>query len=260
MRFILTLSTAALLSTTAAVSAQTAVGLTGDRTLVMIDPSNATATGTQDVNVEGRLLGIDWRPGTEQLIGVTDGFQVVAIDWTNGEVSVIADMNAPLDYAEGATVIVDVNPAADALRFMSGTTNHRVNLGTGEVTLDGELAYAADGEQAGETPMIDGTAYTNSVGRPESTAMYNIDTGLDALVRQNPPNDGTNMVVGMLGADVSAPIGFDIYASAEGENAAWLIAGGSLHSVDLESGAVTESWELNEVDGEIRDLTIVPAM
>ncbi|MFN4101243.1 MAG: DUF4394 domain-containing protein, partial [Pararhodobacter sp.] len=236
------------------------VGLSGDRTLVMIDPTNATATGTQDVNVEGRLLGIDWRPGTEQLIGVTDGFQVVAIDWTSGEVTVIADMNATLDYAEGAAVIVDMNPAADALRFMSGTTNHRVNLGTGEVTLDGELHFAADGEHAEATPMIGGTAYTNSVGRPESTAMYNIDTGLNALLRQNPPNDGTNMVIGMLGAEISDPVAFDIYASAEGENAAWLIAGGALHSVDLESGEVTESWELVDVDGEIRDLTVVPAM
>ncbi len=259
MRLILTLSAAAALSAGAA-TAQTAVGLHGDRTLVMIDPANATATGMLEVNVEGRLLGIDWRPNTQQLIGVTEDWRVVAIDPASGEVSTLVTMDTPLPIADGAAVIVDINPAADALRFMSGVINHRVNLGTGAVMVDGELHFAADGEHAAMAPMIGGTAYSNSYGRPESTAMYNIDTGLSALLRQNPPNDGTNGVLGMLGATLEGPVGFDIHTSADGVNTAWLAAGGALHQIDLESGAVTGSWELQGVDGDLRDLTVLPAM
>ncbi|MCA0203284.1 DUF4394 domain-containing protein [Pararhodobacter sp.] len=259
MRLLLSVSAAALM-TAGAASAQSVVALTGDNTLVMIDPANATATGSLDVAVEGRLLGIDWRPNTQQLIGVTEDWRVVSIDWTSGETTDIVTMDTPLEIADGAAVIVDINPAADALRFMSGTVNHRVNLGTGAVMVDGALHFAADGEHASETPMVGGTAYTNSVGRPEATAMYNIDTAMSALLRQNPPNDGTNMAVGMLGAEIEGPIAFDIYAAAVDDNAAWLIANGGLHSVDLETGAVTGSWELQGVDGEVRDMTVVPPM
>lgn len=49
-------------------------------------------------------------------------------------------------------VVVDFNPAADRRRFMTGTTNHRINPDTGEVTVDGSQAYLAEDMHAGETP------------------------------------------------------------------------------------------------------------
>jgi len=46
--------------------------------------------------------------------------------------------------------------------------------------------------------------------------------------------------------------------SADGTNTAWLSTGDALHTVDLDSGAVIESWSVTGLDGMIRDLTIMP--
>lgn len=255
-----TLLAAGLLATTALPGlAATAVGLTGDRTLVMIDPATAMATGTLEVRIEGRLLGIDWRAPNQTLIGVTDGFAVVVIDPATGAVTPLVQMDTPLPLSPETPVIVDVNPAADALRFMSGTVNHRVNLSSGAVMVDGALNWAADAGQTG-TPMVAGTGYINNLPgtRPESTAMYNIDAGLSALLRQAPPNDGTNRPVGMLGQQLAGPVAFDVWTGADGANTAWLAAGGLLHTVDLATGAVTGSWPLQGVEAPLRDLTFMP--
>ncbi|MBA4352027.1 MAG: hypothetical protein C0427_12370, partial [Rhodobacter sp.] len=121
--------------------ADTALGLTGDRTLVMIDTTTGAVTGRVEAQGITRLHGIDYRPGNGTLIGVTDTQAIVTIDPVTGATTEIAKMNTMLTVADGAAVIVDVNPAADRLRFMSGTTNHRVNMETGEVTVDGALNF-----------------------------------------------------------------------------------------------------------------------
>lgn len=130
-----TLAAAVLLATTAlpALAAGTAVGLIGDRTLVLIDLDAAAVTGRRAVAIDGRLPGIDWRAPDGTLIGVTDGFAVVRIDPATGAAGTVVQMDTPLPIDGAAPVVVEINPAADALRFMSGTVNHRVNLATGAV-------------------------------------------------------------------------------------------------------------------------------
>lgn len=236
------------------VHADTGVGLAGDRTLVLIDLSSGQVTGMTEVAFDGRLHGIDYRPATESLIGVTENFEVVDIDPQTGEWTLIVEMDTEMAIEDGATVIVDINPAADALRFMSGTTNHRVNLSTGAVMVDGDLTFTDDTEG---TPMIGGTAYSNSWGQPESTAMYNIDTMRAALLRQTAPNDGDNVIVGELGAMIEGPIAFDIVTDASGTNTAWLAANGALHMVSLDDGAISGTWEIEALDVPLRDLTVM---
>lgn len=250
------LAVPAVLSTVLAMPAlaDTAIGLAGDRTLVMIDLAAGQVTRMTEINYDGRIHGIDYRPATDSLIAVTDAFDVVEIDPQTGEWSLITRMEAGMDMADGAPVIVDINPAVDALRFMSGITNHRVNLATGAVMVDGDLNFA-DGNEG--MPMVGGTAYSNSLGRPESTAMFNIDTDRGALLRQTAPNDGDNMVVGALGVMIEGPIGFDIVTDAEGTNTAWLAANGGLHTVSLEDGSITGSWQIAALDVTLRDLTVM---
>jgi hypothetical protein len=236
--------------------ADTGIGLAGDRTLVMIDLVSAQVTGMTEIDDVGRILGLDYRPATGSLIGVTDAFEVVEIDPGTGSWSLIATMDTPLEIADGAPVIVDINPAADALRFMSGTTNHRVNLSTGAVMVDGELRFT-DGTDG--VPMVGATAYTNAFGRPETSAMYNIDTDRAALLRQTAPNDGDNIVVGMLGVSFDGPVAFDVVTDAEGRNTAWLAAKEALHTISLDDGAITGSWDIAGLDVTLRDLTVMPA-
>ncbi len=241
------------------VAAETAIGLTGDKTLVMIDTATAGVTGMVEVQGVSSLLGIDYRPANGTLIGVTDAQAIVLIDPMTGATTEMAKMGTMLPVSD-APVVVDVNPAADKLRFMSGTTNHRVNMDTGEVTVDGSLAFVAEDMHAGEAPAIAAAAYINSYGKPEKTAMFNIDSTISAVIQQTKPNDGTLSAIGKLGVALDGPVGFDVATAADGTNTAWLAALGGLHTVDLATGKVTGSWPLEGVDGAIRDLAVLPAM
>ena len=254
------LTTAALFAATALpAAAETAVALSGDRTLVWIDTSTAALTGKVEVQGVDRLLGIDFRPGDKTVVGVTADHKIVVIDHMTGATTEKATMNTMLPSVDGP-VVVDFNPAADRLRFMTGTTNPRVNPDTGEVTVDGSLAYVAEDMHAGEAPNIVAAAYTNSYGKPEKTAMFNIDATIAGLIQQTAPNDGTLSAIGKLGVALEGPVAFDVATTADGTNTAWLAANGGLHTVDLATGALTGSWMLTGADEPIRDLTILPAM
>ena len=258
-----TLTTTLLLAATAAAGAaqaDTALGLTGDRTLLMIDTATAAVTGSVEAQGVTRLLGIDYRPGTGTLIGVTDTQSIVEIDPKTGATKEMAQMTTMLPIAEGAPVLVDVNPAADKLRFMSGTTNHRVDMGTGEVTVDGALNFDPTDANATAQPMVVAVAYSNSFGKPEKTAMYDIDAGLNALLQQTKPNDGLLATIGSLGVTLDGPVAMDIATAADGTNTAYVAALGGLHRLDLATGAISGTMAVTGTDQPIRDLTILPAM
>lgn len=240
----------------APLSAQTAIGLVGDNTIVTIDLS--TAEVSNSVTLEGpALLGIDYRAATSQIIAVTSEQAVITLDPATGETTELSQMDTMLPLAD-MPVIVDVNPVPDRLRFMTGTTNHRVNMDTGEVTVDGDLHFDEGDANAAADPMIVAVGYTNSFGSPEETAMFDLDAELNALLRQTAPNDGTLATIGDLGVTPNGPLSFDVAGSADGTNTAWMGTGDALHTVDLETGAVIESWTISGLDGMIRDLTIMP--
>lgn len=252
-------STSALALSISAAAAATGVGLTDDRTLVMFDTETLEVTGTMDVEGVDRLLGIDLRPSNNTLVGVTDDMRIVTIDTATGAATDLSTMDTPLEVGD-MPVIVDFNPMADRLRFMTGTTNHRVNVDTGEVTVDGSLNWVAEDENSEASPMIAAAAYINSYGTPEATAMYNIDSGLGALLQQTAPNDGTLATIGMLNVENPGEMmAFDVQTDAEGANMAWLVTNNTIHSVDLETGAATVAGEI-AADGQIRDLAVLPAM
>lgn len=237
-----------------------AVALSGDKMLHMIDASNATVGDSMEVTGVDRLLGIDLRPSNGQLIGVTDGFDIVEIDPKTGAATVISTMDTELPIDGDAPVIVDFNPMADKLRFMSGTTNHRVDIESGAVTVDGSLAFEEADMHAGEAPAIVAAAYINSYGKPEATAMYDIDSTIVALIQQTSPNDGTLAAVGKLGIEGADSYAFDIATDAAGTNTAWLVAAGQLHTVSLEDGSISESWDIQGAgDAVLRDITFLTA-
>lgn len=253
-KFIMALAATTALA--APLSAQTAIGLVGDNTIVSIKLTDASVSNS--VTVEGpALLGIDYRAATGQIIAVTSEQAVITIDPTTGASTELSRMATLLPVGD-MPVVVDVNPVPDRLRFMTGITNHRVNMDTGEVTVDGDLHFDAADANAGKAPMIVAVGYINSFGKPEATAMYDIDAGLNALIRQTAPNDGTLATIGDLGVTANGPLSFDVAGSADGTNTAWLGTGDALHTVDLGTGKIIESWTISGLDGMIRDLTILP--
>ncbi|WCK21712.1 DUF4394 domain-containing protein [Agrobacterium tumefaciens] len=259
IRSTLIASAAFAASASIAVSAPV-LGLTGDKTLVMFDTDKPAVTKTMDVTGVDKLVGIDFRPGNKTVIGVTPDHRIVSINLETGAATDVAKMDKMLTMTE-APVVVDFNPAADRLRFMSGTTNHRVHPDTGAVTVDGTLAFEDGDMHKGETPNIVAAAYTNSIGKPEKTAMYNIDATIGALVQQTKPNDGTLKAIGKLGLkDMPATYAFDIHGEEGGKNTAYLAAGNTLYTINLETGAASEIGKITGTDNSLRDITILPAV
>jgi hypothetical protein len=259
--FILALAgTSAFAMSLVSASAAPVLGLVGDKTLVMFDTEKPAVTKTMDVGGVDRLLGIDFRPGNKTVVGVTADHRIVTIDLDSGSATEVAKMDKMLNLTD-APVVVDFNPMADRLRFMTGTTNHRVHPDTGAVTVDGTLAFEDGDMHKGETPKIVAAGYINSIGKPEKTAMYNIDAKIGALIQQTQPNDGTLKAIGKLGIkDMPATYAFDIQGMDGGQNTAFLAAGKTLHTVDLATGAATELGAIEGVGGDIRDIAVLPAM
>lgn len=254
------LVSAAFALTAQFVSAAPVVGLLADGSLVSFDTETPAHVTKMEVTGAAQLVGIDLRPSNNTLIGVTAAGDIVLIDPTTGRATHLSVMNTSLPMA-GMPVIVDFNPMADRLRVMTGITNHRINVDSGEVTVDGDLAYEAGDMHAGEAPMIAAAAYANAFGKPEATAMYDVDTAIGALIRQKSPNDGTLAAIGKLGIELSdtTPV-FDIQTTSDGTNTAWLIASSVVYKVDLDTGKATQAGMLEGVDGDLIDFTVMPSM
>lgn len=250
---------ATMLAATGAQAAQV-LGLAGEKTLVMFDTDKPDAATSVEISGVDVLVGMDFRPADKSIVGVTAGNVIVRIDAKTGVATEVAKMDIPLTIGD-APVVVNFNPAADRLRYMTGTTNHRVHPDTGAVTVDGSLAFEEGDMHKGETPNIVAAAYTNSTGKPEKTAMYNIDATIGALIQQTKPNDGTLKAIGKLGIEAMAKTyAFDIQATGEGKNAAWLVADNTLYTVNLETGAATKAGAIAGVGMPIKSITVMPAM
>jgi hypothetical protein len=254
-RLALLSGTALAVLTTAALAAP-AVALVGDKTLVMFDTETLAVSGTMDVTGVDMLHGIDVRPADKMLYGVADGSKVVTIDTASGAATEKSTLSETIP--EGVSAVVDFNPMADRLRFMgSDGTNLRANVDDGMVTVDGKLAYDAADMHAGEVPNIVAAAYINSVGKPEATAMFDIDATIGALIQQAPPNDGVLKAIGKLGIDASETYAFDISATADLVNTAYLVAGMTLYTVALDTGVATAVGEIAGLEGAVRDIAIL---
>jgi hypothetical protein len=239
----------------AAAFAAPAVGLVGDKTLVMFDTETLEVSGTMEVDGVTTLQGIDVRPADQMLYGVAGDGTVVTIDPATGAATRVSQLSTNLP--DGVMASVDFNPVADRLRVMgSDGTNLRANVDTGEVTVDGNHNWEPADANASATPMIVATAYINSIGTPEATAQYNIDAGLNSLLQQTTPNDGILATRGELGFTAET-YALDIWADADLNNTAWLIGDNTLYTVDLETGEPTEVGAIEGVDGSIRDLALL---
>lgn len=234
-----TLAAAAMIAAAGGTAqAATLLGLTADNMIVRIDSETRRASQPMRVTgADGRLLGIDQRPQDGKIYGVTERGQIVTIDEA-GRATQVSRLNMP--FESGGRAVVDFNPVANRLRLMGmNGVNFRVNVDTGEVVRDGELKYQAGTQLAETRPRIVAGAYTNSMAGAQATALYTIDTLVGAYNLQAPPNDGVQQPKGMLGVSVPAGVAFDILPGANGANAGYVLAGGTLHMINLDTGALT---------------------
>ena len=236
------------------------VALTDDNTLISFDPNNpseaeSNAVSTEVTGVEGVLLGIDTRPANGMVYSIDTQNNIYTIDTNSGEATYVSTLDTP--FEGGIISGFDFNPVADRLRLVGDNDqDFRINVETGEVTVDGMLAFADGDVNDGVNPNVTAVAYENSFDGTDSTELYDIDTLLNDLLIQNPPNDGTLVTVGDLGIDFDTLGGFDIVSSTYGENAGFAISNSTLYSIDLDTG-VASAIVSTEQDFNVQGFTAV---
>jgi hypothetical protein len=253
---LLTLAGAVAASAFATSGAQAAgwiVGLVDGKSIVTIDPATRKVASKADIKGAGPILGIDVRPADGMIYGVAGDGSIVTIDAKSGQAtpkSKLSEMLKP-----GVTPTVDFNPVADRMRVMgSDGTSLRVNVDDGKVTVDGSHKYKDGDANAGKTPKVVAGAYSNSVKGTKATTLYNIDATTGALVTQAPPNDGVLNTIGSLGMAINGPVAFNIVNTGEDKNDGWLVAGGSLYSVDIKTGKATMVGRIEGLSGVLTDI------
>jgi Domain of unknown function (DUF4394) len=189
------------------------VGLTSDGQLVCFSenaPRRARDIGYVSglISPDTALIGIDFRVQDGQLYGVGNGGGVYRIDTANAAATRV---NSLTEALSGTSFGVDFNPAADRLRVVSNTgqnLRHNVNAG-GTTIADGMLNYVAGTPATG----IEGAAYTNNdLDAATITTLFDLDTNLDQIAIQAPPNNGSLNPTGKLNEVVDPGAGFDIYS------------------------------------------------
>jgi len=212
------------------------------------------------------VVGIDRRPannvvyalGQNPLGGLST---IYTLDFSNTlyvQATAVGPSSTP--YFNGLDFGFDFNPVPDRIRVNGETlANYRLNPINGALaSKDGDLSHNVNGTNARYTPQIRGSAYINGAGA-NTTTLYAIDTFLNILVSQVPPNDGVLNTIGSLGVDAKNYVGFDIYPlSGNAAYAALEVSGRTgLYSINLSTGAATLVGHFPSHVHHIRSLALV---
>lgn len=243
----------ALLAGTAAAQAATLVGLTGDGKLVVIDTTAMSASAPVAISGD-KLVGIDVRPADGKLYGVAGNGQIVTIDPKSGAATKLSMISEKVTL--GDRPVVDFNPAADRLRVIAaGGVSLRINVETGATMVDKPLSFDPVDANASKKPGVVAGAYTNSMAGAKATELFHIDGTSGAWVLQSPPNDGILKTRGAVGVANLADAVVDIATEGE-KNTAWMIAGGTLYTIDIASGKATSVGAIKGMTGKLIDIAV----
>jgi hypothetical protein len=219
------------------------------------------------------LLGIDFRPANGQLYGLGSTSRLYNIDPATGAATQLGSAGA--FTLSGTSFGFDFNPTVDRIRVVSNTgQNLRLNPNDGTLTAtDTALAYdntTADGDpidpNAGATPFVVGAAYANNVNGAATTTLFGIDSSLDILLTQNPPNAGVLNTIGALGFNTGDRVGFDILTTGGvgGTDTAFASLAfpasstSQLFSINLTSGSATLVGTIGNTSLLIQDIAVAP--
>jgi hypothetical protein len=225
-------------------AAEQLAGVTAGNRLVLFN-SDSPGSVRYQVPIQGlgageTIRGIDVRPATGGLYALGSTSRVYRLDVATGAATPVGDPFTPA--LDGTSFGFDFNPSVDRIRVTSDADQDlRLNPDTGATAAtDAALQYAAGDPGAGTNPNVGASAYTPAAFGA-ATTLFDIDSGRDVLVTQNPPNSGTLNTVGALGVTVDEPAGFDI--AGDGTAYAALKRSGQaapeLFTIDLSTGAAT---------------------
>jgi hypothetical protein len=267
--FALASLTLASLASAGATSSSDVLAVDNNNNLIRFDPATP-GTIQSSIPITGLQPGeqafdVDLRPDTNRLyvdtaiFGDPNQINIYNINPATGSATQVG--SSVTDSPSFASL--DFDPVADHLRFVNvDDENLRIDPDDGTVNTDTPVAYAAGDTNEGADPGIVGAAYINNFPGATATGLYNIDTTLDILVQQFPPDNGTLHTVGDLGVSTDEEIGFDI--GSNGTFYTSLTTGGtsSLHTIDPITGAATLVGAIDDsgtaVTQPIQGITVAP--
>ena len=255
--------------------AETIFALATDNSLLSFDsgsPGKTTRIGTISGLIPGEsVVGIDFRPATGQLyslslapVGPTFFGRLSIIDPVTAAATPLGGRLDP-GVVTGNAYGINFDPVADVLRVVSDAgRNLRVSPVTGQVlNVDAALAYAPGDSHFGVNPKVVGIAYTNSFVGATATRLFGVDSSLDNLVAQDPPDGGLLHTVGPLGFNTSATAGLDIsgatgvaYAALNADIGVFL---SGLYTIDLSNGSAKLVGTIGSGGPLIRGIAVAAA-
>lgn len=157
------------------------------------------------------LVGMDYRPSNGKLYGLSK-LAVYIIDPNSGIASSRIELKSALT---GTSFGVDFNPVVDRLRVVDDQNNSLVvDVETRGAFISGNVTPQANigSPNAPDTNFkITAAAYTNSISKPVSTRLYDLDTKSDRLFIQNAAATDSSLSSPVsLGIDAEDANGFDI--------------------------------------------------
>ncbi|MBC7567281.1 MAG: DUF4394 domain-containing protein [Pedobacter sp.] len=204
--------------------------------LLIFNPASQISTlvtkAITGIQVGESILGLDMRPLNGQLYALGSTSRIYTINASSGAATMVGV--GPLATLISATAVgFDFNPVPDRIRIVGNNgQNFRINPVDATLTVDMPISLAG--------ASITGAAYTNNFAGTTATVLYDIDSTIDRLYKQDPPNNGTLVDVGPLGINVEAASGFDIGGTSGIAYGIFTVGTVQrLYSMNLTSGAAT---------------------
>ena len=227
--------------------------LTTDNMLYQLVPGTNIYVSLGTVrNIQGNLIGIDFRPANGKLYGETDTGKLYTINVgsTPPSASLVSSLTTPFDG--GFQSLFDFNPVVDAIRLIgSNDQNYAIvkdaNGILNTTAVQTALTYASGDVNAGRNPEVVGGSYTNNLNGATVTLFYAIDHARDTFVTIADKNatgssntgGGRLQTIGKLVDGAGNRLNFnsvsdiDIYTSLAGVNTLVGINNKTLFTIDL---------------------------
>jgi hypothetical protein len=202
-------SSAAVSAAAQVVMPRTAIyALDTDNTIFILVPGTTSfvqLVRVPDGNVDGNLIGLDFRPaqGNNNVVyAVTDTGKIYTISLRAGSLgaaTLVSTMTPGLP--SGYQSLMDFNPVVDAIRLIgSDTLNYAVVKGTNGVlnttAVQTSLTYNPNDVARGTVPKVSAGSYTNNVNGATVTIFYACDYNRDSLVTIDPAAAGGSSATG----------------------------------------------------------------
>ncbi len=159
--------------------------ITNDNTLFVLTPGSTSFNRVNTIsNVDGTVIGIDFRVSDGQLYALSDTGKLYTINLSDASAALVNTLTTR--FAGGVQSLLDFNPVLNAIRLIGSNDQNFALVSNGgnlnQTAVQTRVAYAAGDTNFGVDPNITGGSYTNNFVGATTTIFYAIDFDTDNIV------------------------------------------------------------------------------